>query len=187
MQTNERSTTVIGPGAISSLSSQLAAANTPTLKDSANGSIIPKIAGNTVNRGLPTKSPGNASTAIAAATAPATADVQAGSIAPPYTPRRLSFSNRMALPMPSRGPLSPVLDPALGYSVARRPRLDFARSCLFYTQILFVGPLLIILVRYLTSSFNSRRVFARFVAARDQWWLPDSPNQLQANRVTNKQ
>jgi hypothetical protein len=187
MQSNERIITVIGPGAISSLSSQLAAANTPTSKDSANGSTLSKIADHTVNKGFPTKPPGNAPTALAAATAPATTDGQTGSIAPPYTPRRLSFSNRMALPMPSRGPLSPVLDPALGYSVARRPRLDFARSCLFYTQIRFVGLLLIILVRHVTSSFNSCRIFTGFVAARYQWWLPDSSSQLQATRVTNKQ
>ncbi|KAI5798675.1 hypothetical protein FPQ18DRAFT_366071 [Pyronema domesticum] len=47
----------------------------------------------------------------------------------PLTPRRMSISNRLSLQMPSRNPLSPILDPALGFSVARRPRLDFARSC----------------------------------------------------------
>ncbi|RPB16839.1 hypothetical protein P167DRAFT_570018 [Morchella conica CCBAS932] len=47
----------------------------------------------------------------------------------PFTPRRMGFPGPLSLKMPSRGPLSPVLDPALGYSVARRPRLDFARAC----------------------------------------------------------
>ncbi|KAL7276905.1 hypothetical protein RUND412_000097 [Rhizina undulata] len=49
--------------------------------------------------------------------------------APPFTPRRMGYPGRLSLQMPSKGPLSPVLDPALGYSVARRPRLDFARAC----------------------------------------------------------
>lgn len=48
----------------------------------------------------------------------------------PFTPRRMGFPGPLSLKMPSRGPLSPVLDPALGYSVARRPRLDFARACM---------------------------------------------------------
>jgi len=54
----------------------------------------------------------------------------AGATSAPFTPRRLNFPGRLSLQMPSRGPLSPVLDPALGYSVARRPRLDFARACM---------------------------------------------------------
>jgi len=53
-----------------------------------------------------------------------------GAASAPFTPRRLNFPGRLSLQMPSRGPLSPVLDPALGYSVARRPRLDFARACM---------------------------------------------------------
>lgn len=51
------------------------------------------------------------------------------SLGPPFTPRRIKLPSRLSLQMPSRGPLSPVLDPTLGYSVARRPRLEFARAC----------------------------------------------------------
>lgn len=49
----------------------------------------------------------------------------------PFTPRKLSFppSTRLSLQMPARSPNNSILDPALGYSVARRPRLDFARAC----------------------------------------------------------
>lgn len=51
----------------------------------------------------------------------------------PFTPRRLSFPSRLSLQMPTRPSGSPILDPALGYSVARRPRVDFARACMMTT------------------------------------------------------
>lgn len=59
----------------------------------------------------------------------------------PFTPRRMGFPGPLALKMPSRGPLSPVLDPALGYSVARRPRLDFARACMDISGVVDVWEL----------------------------------------------
>ena len=62
-----------------------------------------------------------------------------GAASAPFTPRRLNFPGRLSLQMPSRGPLSPVLDPALGYSVARRPRLDFARACMIASFTSFLS------------------------------------------------
>ena len=50
----------------------------------------------------------------------------------PFTPRRPSISSspsRLSLQTGRASPTAPLLDPALGYSVARRPRLDFARAC----------------------------------------------------------
>lgn len=135
MQSNN---TVVRPGSVSSLSSQLAAATTThSLPEDANGSIssskiMPDNIGVGTN-GLPAKDSGDnaVNTSAEAPTQATAATGQLGSAPanPPYTPCRLNFSNRLALQMPSRGPLSPVLDPALGYSIARRPRLDFARSC----------------------------------------------------------
>src|SRR5438067_2121647 len=71
--------------------------------------------------------------------APAKQDIEepkkAGNVATttaPFTPRRPNLQTRLSLQMPSRTrPLSPILDPAQGYSTIRRPRdrLDFARAC----------------------------------------------------------
>ncbi|KAK6538944.1 hypothetical protein TWF694_010494 [Orbilia ellipsospora] len=48
----------------------------------------------------------------------------------PFTPTRPSLPRGLSLQLPSRNePLPPYLDPALGFSTVRRPRLDFTRSC----------------------------------------------------------
>ncbi|RPA96715.1 hypothetical protein L873DRAFT_1791504 [Choiromyces venosus 120613-1] len=125
------------PGArctTSSLSSQLAASLPPpraaaappasshadkkALGESQSDRIIGTIASSTTTSASGTDN--NSSTNNPSSSSPASA---------PFTPRRINFPGRLSLQMPSRGPLSPVLDPALGYSVARRPRLDFARAC----------------------------------------------------------
>ncbi|KAF3917829.1 hypothetical protein ABW20_dc0105227 [Dactylellina cionopaga] len=50
--------------------------------------------------------------------------------APPFTPTRPSLPRGLSLQLPDRNqPLPPYLDPALGFSTVRRPRLDFTRSC----------------------------------------------------------
>ncbi|KAK6526908.1 hypothetical protein TWF281_010104 [Arthrobotrys megalospora] len=50
--------------------------------------------------------------------------------APPFTPTRPSLPRGLSLQLPSQTqPLPPYLDPALGFSTVRRPRLDFTRSC----------------------------------------------------------
>ncbi|CAZ83293.1 unnamed protein product [Tuber melanosporum] len=104
------------PGArrtTSSLSSQLAASLPPS-----HPAIAPPASAAHADKKLLESQTNRMTTAAVAGTASA-----------PFTPRRLNFPGRLSLQMPSRGPLSPVLDPALGYSVARRPRLDFARAC----------------------------------------------------------
>ncbi|KAF3197658.1 hypothetical protein TWF679_002848 [Orbilia oligospora] len=51
-------------------------------------------------------------------------------IAAPFTPTRPSLPRGLSLQLPSQTqPLPPYLDPALGFSTVRRPRLDFTRSC----------------------------------------------------------
>ncbi|KAF3909737.1 hypothetical protein AA313_de0209554 [Arthrobotrys entomopaga] len=48
----------------------------------------------------------------------------------PFTPTRPSLPRGLSLQLPTRNePLPPYLDPALGFSTVRRPRLDFTRSC----------------------------------------------------------
>ncbi|KAK6333353.1 hypothetical protein TWF718_011167 [Orbilia javanica] len=48
----------------------------------------------------------------------------------PFTPTRPSLPRGLSLQLPSQTqPLPPYLDPALGFSTVRRPRLDFTRSC----------------------------------------------------------
>ncbi|KAF3936829.1 hypothetical protein ABW19_dt0204515 [Dactylella cylindrospora] len=50
--------------------------------------------------------------------------------AAPFTPTRPSLPRGLSLQLPNRNqPLPPYLDPALGFSTVRRPRLDFTRSC----------------------------------------------------------
>jgi len=118
-----------GSTASSTLSSQLAAANPSNPgSDTANSISTAKE-----NDGILKKPVNTSNRAIVTAS-----DIPADPPAIPFTPRRLSFPGRLSLQTSSRGPLSPVLDPALGYSVARRPRLDFARACL--SSSLFFGP-----------------------------------------------
>ncbi|KAK6348991.1 hypothetical protein TWF730_009751 [Orbilia blumenaviensis] len=51
-------------------------------------------------------------------------------VIPPFTPTRPSLPRGLSLQLPSQTqPLPPYLDPALGFSTVRRPRLDFTRSC----------------------------------------------------------
>ncbi|KAF8535981.1 hypothetical protein BDD12DRAFT_749949 [Trichophaea hybrida] len=130
MSNIERPTTpaaTTGPGSISSLSTQLAAAAPPASDVDAQ----PATASAATSKFTDPSSSGGRSNAkyVPANASGSSADIQPGAPGIPFTPRRLSFPNRLSLQMPSRGPLSPILDPALGYSVARRPRLDFARSC----------------------------------------------------------
>jgi hypothetical protein len=120
MQSNERTSNT--SAVVSSLSSQLAAAAANTGSTAANN---PETATPDSKKDSPAKN----SDGAMHNTAPTATDGHEGSPGAPLTPRRLSISNRLSLQMPSRNPLSPVLDPALGYSVVRRPRLDFARSC----------------------------------------------------------
>ncbi|KAI5778374.1 hypothetical protein EDC01DRAFT_674037 [Geopyxis carbonaria] len=114
---DQRKPTAGGASSISSLTSQLAAIPPGRAVDTINTS-------NERKDDLDKKQKNNATNTPGELPSPS-------SLSAPFTPRRLSFSNRLSLQMPSRGPLplSPVLDPALGYSVARRPRLDFARAC----------------------------------------------------------
>ncbi|TGZ78225.1 hypothetical protein EX30DRAFT_385563 [Ascodesmis nigricans] len=109
------------PLPISNLASQLAAHPPPT----------------TFSTGSPSKRPIDDSNLFSARSAKqskmssSSSSECPGALLAPFTPakRPTPTSNRLSLQMPSRGPLSPVLDPVLGYSVARRPRLDFSRAC----------------------------------------------------------
>ncbi|PUU76231.1 hypothetical protein B9Z19DRAFT_264225 [Tuber borchii] len=124
----------------SSLSSQLAASLPPPHA----AAIAPPASAAHADKKLSERQSGPIASTIATSTTPAastnnnsinnnssapSSSTGAGAASAPFTPRRLNFPGRLSLQMPSRGPLSPVLDPALGYSVARRPRLDFARAC----------------------------------------------------------
>ena len=81
----------------------------------------------------------------------------------PLTPRRMSIPNRPALQV------APILDPALGYSVARRPRLDFARSCMplpIHPSVVPPSWLANVRYRHFAAPLDAcHRVVARLVAA----------------------
>ncbi|EPS42045.1 hypothetical protein H072_4031 [Dactylellina haptotyla CBS 200.50] len=78
--------------------------------------------------------PATATFPLSAATS-TTSPTSGFSIPAPLTPTRPSLPCGLSLQLPSlqlpsrNEPLPPYLDPALGFSTVRRPRLDFTRSC----------------------------------------------------------